>query len=246
MYKRQVWVLLTGMMLGAFLRMIWTHVAFRDKPMRWAWDAEIATDMWIYGRWLILSSMAGFVVNQGDRLILGAFLDKTLFGVYVIATLWMDVGQQVIGKVTGQVTAAGFAETLRTDRARFPAVFRKVHRVFNVLAVIAFLAAFFVGPIFIAFLYTPEYAGAGWMLSLLAFRFLSRRNSTYSSFLLVDGHSKSLAATTVIAAIGIGVLLPLIYSLFGLAPAILTVALAPMLGTPLLLCLLYTSPSPRD
>ncbi|MDO5704830.1 MAG: oligosaccharide flippase family protein, partial [Paracoccus sp. (in: a-proteobacteria)] len=233
-WKATVWVLLAGMILGSVQRMIWTHLAFRGVPMRWSWNRDIAADMWTYGRWLILSSLAGFVVNQGDRLFLGAMLDKTTFGIYVIATLWMDVGQQLISKVAGQVAMSGFAETLRERRERFPIVFRKVQNAYNALAGATFVGAFFLGPVLIGLMYSADYQDAGWMLPLLAFRYLVRRQAPFGAFLLADGNSRAMSMSVVTTAILMCTLLPLFYWTFGLPATLVFVGLAPMAGLPVL------------
>ncbi|MDO5631052.1 MAG: oligosaccharide flippase family protein [Paracoccus sp. (in: a-proteobacteria)] len=234
-WKATVWVLLLGMMLGAFQRMIWTHIAFRDTPMRWVWDREIAADLWQYGRWLIVSSLSTFVANQGDRLILGAFLDKTTFGIYVIAALWIEAGMNLISMVGSQIALAGFAEKLRTARDHFDQVFRKVMRAFAALVLVTFLGGFFIGPLLIQALYTPEYHAAGWMVSLLSFRFLCARTTPYAMFLLAEGQSRNVAFVSMISAAVMLVGLPLALTQFGVTAAITMIALAQIWATPLLI-----------
>ncbi|MDO5612146.1 MAG: oligosaccharide flippase family protein [Paracoccus sp. (in: a-proteobacteria)] len=233
-WQATVWVLLLGMMLGALQRMIWTHIAFRDTPMGWVWDREIAADLWQFGRWLIVSSLSTFVVNQGDRLILGAFLDKTTFGIYVIAALWIDAGANLISMVGSQIALAGFAEKLRTARDQFALVFRKVMRVFAVLVVATFLGGFFIGPLLIKVLYTPEYHAAGWMVALLSFRFLCARTTPYAMFLLAEGQSRTVAFVSIVSAAIMMLGLPLVLTQFGVTAAITMIALAPIWATPLL------------
>lgn len=234
-WKATVWVLLSGLIAGNFIRMVWSHLAFREVPMRWNWNQSIATDMWEYGRWLILSSMAGFVVNQGDRFILGAFLDKTTFGIYVIATLWMDVGEQFISRIAGEVTVAGLAETLRNRRDRFPQVFRKVLTAYGIIVVLAFLGAFFLGPMLIELLYAADYQAAGWMLPLLAFRYFARRTSPYGAFLLAEGHSRTMAFSNMLTGAFVVVALPLSYWYLGFPATLMVVALSPMVAVPIVI-----------
>ena len=225
-----VWVLLGGLLLGSLQRLVWTHLAFPGTRMRWLWDAEIATEMWRFGRWMVLSSMAGFLVNNGDRLLFAALLDKTTFGIYTIALLLMDAGQQLLMKATGRVMFSGLAETMRERRAQLPTVFRKMERALELTVWTGFLAGFLLGPTVVGLLYTPQYQAAGWMLALLSFRFLARRQSLLGSLLLADGRSKLLAATIVLSAVTLLVALPLCYHLFGLPAAIAAVALSPLVG----------------
>lgn len=229
-----VWVLLGGLLLGSLQRLIWTHLAFPETRMRWVWDREIASDLWRFGRWLILSSMAGFIVNNGDRLLFGALLDKTTFGIYVIATIFMDAGQQIIMKAVNSVMMSGLAETLRDRRKELPRIFAKMRHVVEVAIWIGFLGAFFAGPAIVGLIYTPAYHDAGWMLALLAFRFFARQQMPMSILVLADGGSRVMAEYITISAISMLVILPLTYNTLGLPAAILAVALMPLAGTPLL------------
>lgn len=229
-----VWVLLLGMLIGSGQHTIWTHTAFRSVPMRFAWDRDIAGDMWQFGRWLILSSAAGFIVNQGDRFLLGAFLDSETFGLYVIAALWLQNAAMVLEKVTGQVVFSGFSETLRERRDQFPRYLARVRWWIDLFLITSFVGLFFGAPFLIGFLYTPEYAGAAGFLSILSLRFIARRQQILGSVLLAEGDSHLMAASISISALALVAGVPLTYYAFGIEAAVAVVALAPLAGSFLL------------
>ena len=226
-----VWVLLLGMLIGSGQHAIWTHTAFRSLPMRFAWDQDVAGEMWQFGRWLILSSSAGFIVNQGDRFMLGVFLDSETFGLYVIAALWLQNASMVLQQVTGQVVFSSFSETLRERRNRFPQYLARVRRWIDPLLVTGFVGLFFGAPLLIGLLYTPEYAAAAGFLSILSLRFIAQRQQILGSFLLAEGDSHLMAASVSISAITIVAGVPLAYDRLGIEAAIAVVALAPMAGS---------------
>jgi O-antigen/teichoic acid export membrane protein len=230
-----VWVLLAGMIIGSVQRTFWTHVAFRETPMRLVWDRDIAAEMWRFGRWLIGSSMAGFVVNNGDRFILAALLDATTFGVYVIATLWLQTGTMILGRFGDRVVYPAIAETLHRNRPRFPHVLRRLRLVYGTVAVAGFATAFLGGPFLIGWLYAPEYAAAGTFLSLLGFRYLAMLQAPLGAAMLAAGNSRLMMTSITMSAVAMAVGMPVAFNLGGADAAVAVAALAPLGGVGLLL-----------
>lgn len=230
-----VWVLLGGLLIGAGQRTIWTHTAFRNLPMRLSWDREISAGLWTFGRWLIVSSIAGFVVNQGDRFLLGALLDAQTFGLYVIATLWLQPPQLILNQLTSRVFYSGVSEKLRADPERVHVFLAQVRKLIDVMILAAFAGAFLIGPVLIEMLYTDEYAHAAAFLTILSFRYLARRQTPLGSFLLAEGKSRLMAGSILVSAAAMLVGVPIVYHLFGLNAAVMMVALAPLGGTGLLI-----------
>ncbi|MCQ0969710.1 oligosaccharide flippase family protein [Paracoccus sp. TK19116] len=230
-----VWVLLFGLVFGSFVGMILTHLTYRDVPMRWHWDKEITGELWTFGRWLIGSSIAGFIVNQGDKLLVGALLDKTTFGFYVIALIWVQTGDIFISQVTDRIGMPVLSETLRSNRAGLRGVLAKVRLLTDGFTVAGFLGLLILGPVIIQLLYEPEYAAASAMIGFLGFRILTRRQAILNSVLLATGHSRGLAASIVVGAILMPITVPLTYRWLGLEATLLVIALIPLAGTPILL-----------
>jgi O-antigen/teichoic acid export membrane protein len=229
-----VWAIMLSMLIGGFVRTLRTHQIFSDTPMRWRWDKDVAEELWRFGRWLIGASAFGFVLNTGDRFILGALLDKTSFGIYVIATLWLQMGLSLVNQVSDQVVNASIAETMRKNRGRAPKVIARLRKAVDAMCVVGFLGSILLGPVLIEALYTPEYLAAGPFLALLSFRYLARRQNVLGGILLVEGRSDLMMANIGVAALALAVCTPLFNALFGLEYAILAVALAPFAGSPIM------------
>ncbi len=226
--QASVWVLLLGMLSGACLRMVFTHLIFRAPRMQLAWDRKVVSDLWVFGRWLIGGSLAGFVVNQGDRFLMGAFLDVTAFGFYTIAALWLQTGAMVFNRLAEHVMYPAFSETLRTARSSFPEVLAKFRRVYDLATLVTFVGLFFGGPWLIGLLYPESYLPGGVFLTLLSFRFLVRRQLPLGSMLLAEGKSADIMISVAASAIALVVLVPLCYFALGIEAAVLAVALSPI------------------
>ena len=235
MLGASVWVLLAGLLIGFALRAALSHVIFPDLPMRLAWDREVAAEMWRFGRWIIGSSMAGFVVYNGDRFVLGFLLDAETFGLYAVAMLWLQAGVSMADKVVSESIFGALAETLRERRAAFPRLLAKIRRPFDAVLVVAFAGVVLCAEPLLRLLYTPEYLGAAAILALLSLRFLTQRQLPLQSFLVAEGRSDLIALSTGLGAATVVVGVPLAWHLAGLEAAVLVVALAPLAGAPVVI-----------
>ena len=225
-----VWVLMGGALITSATRCALSHAAYRDVPMHAVWDRAIAAEMWRFGRWIIGSSVAGFVLLNGDQLIFGALMPVEVFGLYAIAVLWLQAGVLVLLRLGDLVIFAAQAEVARERRADLPRVMGRMRLAFDALLVVAFLAALFGGALFIDLIYPPEYGGAAGFLMLLSPRFLTLRQNPVKAMLLVEGRSGVMAAATAIDALVLIVGVPLAWHLGDPRAAVLIVALAPLGG----------------
>ena len=66
-----------------------------------------------FGKWIFPSSILGFLVNNGDRLLLGAMVDTTVLGVYVIAFFIVNAVEQALLRIVGNVTYPALSQVVR-------------------------------------------------------------------------------------------------------------------------------------
>lgn len=230
-----VWALLSGMLVGSGVRMILTHLVLQGPRMTFIWDKEIADELWHFGKWLIGSSSFTFIASNADRVILGALLDKQMFGNYVIATLWIGAATMAIQKITGGIALPTLSEIYRNRPDNIGRVFQKFSRIVEVICIIAFLVAFMGGPVLISMLYPSTYAPAASFMPFLALLILHQRFSILGSLLLIRGDSKSLMLYQGISAVALCIFLPLGYWNIGLEGSLLALVISPLVALPLLI-----------
>ena len=237
-FSPTVWALMAAMLTGAALRTLGTHLFFPGPRMRFVWDQEIVDRLWAYGKWLMGSSIFTFVATNADRLILGAMLSATNFGIYVISQIWVAAGGLVIEKLADQVGFPTISEVIRSRPGDVPRLYRKFQVVIDGICLAAFLTLLFGGRPLIDFLYTPTYAAAGDYLVLLSLGFLALRYNTHNVLIMNLGNSRAMMLISAIRAVTICVALPLSYQSFGMTGALVVVALTPLVTTPYTLWLL--------
>ena len=230
-----VWALLCGTLLGAACRVALTHLAFQGPRMAVEWDRRIAEDLWNFGKWLLGSSALAFLAGYADRLILGALLDVESFGFYVIALMWVQVGNQVIKKLTGSVVFPVLSQILRERPAQIGAIFRRFSRVIDGVCVTAFLTVLFGSPVLVDVLYPAHYATAATFMPLLGVAILAERFECSSMLVLSQGHSRTMMSLAALRAVAICVSLPIAFALLGIGGALLATALSPLASAPLLI-----------
>jgi O-antigen/teichoic acid export membrane protein len=233
--EASVWALLFGMLVGSGARLGLSHLIFPRPRMRLAWDKVIAAELWTFGRFLIGASLAGFVARNGDRLILGGLLDKTAFGQYAIAALWIQTGVMVLQKLNDRVIYAAISEAQRKAPQTVATLFGRLRRSFDALCLLAFLVAFFAGAPLIGVLYTAEYQAVGLMVTLLSVRLLAERYLPLGAFMLSMRDSRTVMNVAALSGAWMVVAPLAAYRVFGLEATLISVALMPLTGAPLLL-----------
>ena len=137
------------------------------RNRRFHWDRDAAASLISFGGWVLVGSGLGFLLSQGDRLILGRVLDPTQLGIYwvgaTLATVPLDIFQRLGTSVIQPACA-------RLHSSRTP--LRK--HILRIRAGIAalLLPGMFVLAIFadkvVGLLYDDRYATAGIIVSGLA------------------------------------------------------------------------------
>lgn len=226
-----VWALLIGALVGACLRTLLSHLVFSGPTMRPAWDLEIRTELWRFGRWIIGSSAMGFLTQHADRLILGALLPSSSLGLYMIALLWVQAYGMAVAKLGSEVGLPALSEVRRDRPSDLPRVLRKSLRALDLLCLPGVLFFLLLGSAFIDLLYSDAYHAAGQFMPLLALLILLQRFSLFSALLVAEGRSFQMMLSTSAGALAVCIAIPLGYLWLGVTGAIAGSILAQLVPT---------------
>ncbi len=163
-----VWALALGAVVQtvAKLALCWRYLP--GPANRFRWEPAAGRELVHFGKWILLSTICGFVLSQGDRLVLGAYLPLDQLGLYNIGYFLASFPWLLGGAVTMRVmiplyrddppgTKAAHLPRLRKMRAGMTA---------GLLALLAMMAL--IGPWLVGVLYDPRYAAAGAVITLVA------------------------------------------------------------------------------
>lgn len=231
-----VWALVVGGLMTPVLRIPAILRFLPGQTNRLCWERAAARDLIHFGKWIFLSTVAGFFLLQGDRAILGAHLSLTELGIYNIgaflATFPVLLGQAV----TGRVLIPLYREARKPEggadvRARLMRMRYGLTAV--LLGLLAVLA--FGGVPIVRLLYRPEYHQSGAIaVALSCVLMLQVIGLSYDQSALAAGDSRRFFIVTLTRAVlQTGFFLAGV-TVWGLAGALIGQAAAVVLAHPLL------------
>jgi O-antigen/teichoic acid export membrane protein len=77
--------LVAGMLVSAIVRTLLSYRLLPEIASKLHWNREYAHDLIRFGRWIIIATAMTFLMNQGDRIVLGKILDARQLGIYSVA-----------------------------------------------------------------------------------------------------------------------------------------------------------------
>lgn len=125
---RSVWALVIGALIGTVAKLILTHFGLPGHRNRFRWEPSAGRELVHFGKWIFLSTACGFLLSQGDKAILGAYLRLDELGVYNIGYFLASFPVLLGGAVTGRILipiyrdhppAASVANAAKLRRLRF-------------------------------------------------------------------------------------------------------------------------------
>ncbi len=103
LWTGSVWALVFSGLFGAAIQVVLYSLYLPGPRNRLRWEGAAASELIHFGKWIFLSTICGFFLGQGDRLILGKVLPLDAFGVYSIgfflASFPLMLGHMVTGRV---------------------------------------------------------------------------------------------------------------------------------------------------
>jgi len=233
-FTGSVWSLVVGSLVGAVLKVVAQHLTLKGPPNRWHWDRELAWDMIHFGKYIFLSSIAGFLINQSDRAILGGYISLTDLGIFMVGFMFATVPVELARAAGSQIVFPLFSKFPPAQSADNRAKVLKARRLILLATVALSGLLSLVSVPMVELLYDERYHKAGPILALLGFTVTAQiATSNYDGSYLGSGDSKqhfylisAQAAVQVVTSF-------LLISRFGILGAIFAVGLTMLLAYPL-------------
>ncbi len=231
---QSVWAMVIAGLVATTFRVWLFHTIMPGQNNRFCWDRDAVREMFGFGKYIFLSTLAGYLINQSDRAILGAHISLAELGIYSVGMM-LGTMPFLLSKVAANRVVMPLyrmrdpAESAANRRKMFKA--RRLV-VASILALSAVLA--FTGVPLIEFLYDPRYHMAGVMVVLFSLSMVPQVVlDGYTGALLSRGDSRNfffllaLTATIQVAIMLWGV------PRYGVIAAILAPGIAALLAYPL-------------
>jgi O-antigen/teichoic acid export membrane protein len=234
-YLQSVWALIYGTLVGAFAHTILSH---RWLPLKVCWftfEADATKRLFSYGKYIFLATIAGFFVNQGDKLVLGKFITLEELAIYNIAFFLATVPLLLAFAINNKVMFPLYTHKNPLESAQNKAAIDRARFAFTgtLMAGITILAI--IGNGLIQVLYDLRYHVAGPILVLIALATMPRLLMlSYEKVPLAFGNSKSFALFKISTAIVQFVLTILLVKQIGVPGAIIAPTATAIIAYPFL------------
>ena len=235
LWLQSVWALVIGSLIGVTIHTMLTHLILDGGRNKLAWSKPAAWEIFHFGKFIVISTIAGYLVNQGDRLILGKYVSLEELAIFTIAFLFGSLPLTLAIQLNSRVLIPLFKQRPPAESENN---FRKIRRA-RMLLLLGFLvistALSLLGEDLIEVLYDPRYYSAGPMLVLLSLSVIpALLLDGYKGVLLANGNSRDFTIIIVISAVVKTVLLVVMIQKFGIVGAIIAPFLSEFVTYPLL------------
>jgi O-antigen/teichoic acid export membrane protein len=208
-----------GSIAAATIRTILSHTIVPGPKSKFQWDKAAAHEVFGFGKWIFLGSIMGFLVANGDRIILGGVTSAASLGIFSLAAFLMGSVQQIFSKLAGSVAYPTFCEVVRNQPNQLKFTYYKMRFPIDLASLFAAGFLFSAGHIIADILYDNRYAGVGSLLEIMSISLLEIRYGVAGQCLLALGHSKIITFLTSIRLPVVLLATPAAYAAYGLEGA---------------------------
>ncbi|MEO1241780.1 MAG: oligosaccharide flippase family protein [Pseudomonadota bacterium] len=229
-----VWALVIGMLAGGAANVIASHFIFAGPMMGFRFKKEYASEIFHFGKWLVIASFFGFLVNRGDQVLFGGLMTGDRFSLYAIASIWIVAAATVMETIISRIFYPAFSEILRDRPQDLTQAYRKTRLLIDGAAIALAFGAFFFAEFAFSIIYPGNYAGVGYFVKLLSPFLLMMPFRLINTAVLAAGDSRNFTAITVLAGISMLVVTPTVFHLFGERAAVVSFAAIEMVALPII------------
>ncbi|MEL6959396.1 MAG: oligosaccharide flippase family protein [Pseudomonadota bacterium] len=227
LWLQSVWGLVFGGLVASTVRVVLTHTALPGVRNTLAWSTEVFWELFHFGKYLFISSIAGFLINQGDRAILGKFVTLSELAVYNIGWLMASIPMAFNRLFGRRILFPLYAEAPPSESEANRRNVIKVRFAMTACMLSISLALGLSGDWLIRILYLPDYHLAGPILVLVALAGMPTVIvSAHGGLLLGSGDSRSFTILLIATALIQTLLLFFGVQSYGILGAIVAPALA--------------------
>ncbi len=235
---QSVWALVFSSIISSLVQLVLFWTLLDGHRDRLEWEKPAAHELINFGKWIFLSTVAGFLFTQSDKMLLGKYLPLDQFGVYNIGFFLASFPLLLGVSVTHKLLIPLYRERPPLESAANFAALRKMRFVVSggLLFGVAILA--FVGVPLVEFLYDPRYHDAGIIVTVIACMQVPQIIAlTYDQAALAAGDSRRffvLAMTRAVIMLG-----AMLFALetYGLIGALFSIGIAMVLIYPVVVWL---------
>ena len=165
---QSVWALVWGQVLGAFVQLALFHYMLPGHIDRFGMEKAARDEIVKFGKWIFFSTICGFLLFQGDRIILGRVLTLDHLGIYNIGLFLATVPGLLGTAIAGRLFIPMYREHPPGESDHNRRTMQRTRAGFTALLMFAAITLALVGPWLVDQLYDDRYHRAGGILVAIA------------------------------------------------------------------------------
>ncbi len=230
---RSIWSLVIGGLVTATLQCIFTHSLLKGPRARFRLEPEAVKELIGKGKWVLVSSLLGFVSSNGDRILLGGLIGSAALGLYSIAFGLATIAPSVLSAVLGKVIYPAFSEVVRDRPEDLEKTYRKFQQATDACVGVVGGLLFVASNAIVALLYDARYHDAGHIFRVLVIGSIGVRFLVVEQIYVATGRPSLLAAAIFPRVVVLVVGLPIGHAFAGMDGALAAIVLSQFAHWPL-------------
>lgn len=163
---KSVWALVFGILAGDFIRLVASYIIQSYKP-KLVLDFKKAKELFVFGKWIWVSSIIMFILTQGDNAVVGRLLGAAMLGLYQMAYSISNMPATEYSHLIASVTFPAYSK-VQDDIEKLRRAYLEVLKISAFIAVPLAGGIFVLGPDF-----TRIFLGEKWMPMVPAMQVLA-------------------------------------------------------------------------
>ena len=224
-FSPTVWALAGGRIIAEITRMVHSYFQMPEVRPKFVLDRSVMKEIVRFGKWILVGTILNYFALQSDRLILGKLVTLKVLALYGIAYNISDLPRQVILQFCSKVGFPFIAKFIQKSREEYSAVLVKYRAPVLLAGAVLLTGTICTGDLFILKVYDKRYAGAAWMVAVLALGLWhTLLYSTLSPAIIALQKSHYNAVAYAAYCVALFTFLPLGFHLYGTVGAVVAVA----------------------
>ncbi|MDS9466340.1 oligosaccharide flippase family protein [Paracoccus sp. MBLB3053] len=189
---RNVWALAIGSVMGAFVQLAMFHYFLPGHIDRFGMERTAREEIVKFGKWIFFSTICGFLLFQGDRIILGRILTLEQLGIFNIGQFLGTLPAVLGAAIASRLFIPIYREHPPGESAENRRALQRIRGGFSLLLMSMAIVLSLVGPSVVDFLYDSRYLHAGGILVAVAcIQMLIVIPMSYETAALASGDSRA-------------------------------------------------------
>lgn len=163
-----IWALVLGAVLGAGAKLLFVRLWLPGRANRFRWEPMAARELIRFGKWIFLSTACGFLLAQGDKAILGAYLTMADLGIYNIGWFLASFPVLMAGAVVSRIMIPLYRDHPPGESAENRARLRRLRLLLSVTVLAMLAGVALLGLPLVRLMYDARYISAGVIVTAVA------------------------------------------------------------------------------